>query len=188
MTALVGRRALNAMLTTRFGPFLREHGFRGSRPTWRLSNAQGDVAIANAQASQWGTVESARFCVNLGLVPEPLWAWELASGQALGRLPDVNAGLQLGRLAKQPASPTTSEIWWEVDDAISAHSCGDELMKQAENWGLPTLRRLLRRDSLLDAVREKPTTPQVLSPTCVYLLTKDLAQSFEQSTMSLISG
>jgi len=140
------------------GPALRRDGFRGSGTTWRLRNELGDVAIVNVQASQFGTRDDVAFVVNLGLVPEPAWAWFLAraAGPVSKQPLEYHASLRR-RLNPSPGAPARDrgERWWQVTDRDSAVACTADVMEQLQSTGLPGLRELLDRDVL----RREVVTP-----------------------------
>jgi hypothetical protein len=115
----------------------------------------GDRAIVNVQSSQFNTRDAVRFIVNLAIVPEPWWAWQVGSlGAANTKTPRESHGLWRDRLHPSPAvSDGGSEPWWLVRDVPSAQRCGRDVVHQLTRAGVPTLRALLDRDRLTAAVR-----------------------------------
>lgn len=70
------RQALRDVL----GPVLREHGYRGTSPTWRKSSAAGDVTVINVQSSAFNSADEGACVVNLGVAPAPWIDREIATG------------------------------------------------------------------------------------------------------------
>nr|WP_301114678.1 DUF4304 domain-containing protein [Microbacterium sp.] len=136
-----------------FGPSARTHGFKGSAPTWRKSNANGDWAIVNVQSSSWSTSERLRCVINISAAPEPWLRWERRRlGSRVPKLPSESAGLFRDRV--HPAgTPPGVDGWWEVGAAPSAGLAVTDMIVQMDRAGWEVLDRLLTREGMLEAVR-----------------------------------
>jgi hypothetical protein len=143
--------ALRAALRDVVGPSARAHGFTGSAPNWRTSNALGDWAVVNVQSSAYNTRQSLRCVVNLSLAPDPFIAWT-ARGHARPKVPGEGYGLFRQRL--HPAgTPAGVDGWWQVNHPDEAAVAAADIRTQLEVDGWPVLRRLLDRDQLMAQVR-----------------------------------
>jgi hypothetical protein len=130
-------------------PFLRTRGFKGSGSRWRLMNEFGDVAVVGVQRSSSSTATELRCLINLALVPEPWLAWKRAQGIQLRA---AHEGVGLWRARLHAGAPGREE-WWRVSTEREASSCADDMVRQLEATGVPTLQRLLNRDALIEALR-----------------------------------
>lgn len=150
---MTAQQALKAALRDVLGPNARSHGYKGSAPTWRKSNASGDWAVVNVQSSSWSTSERLRCVVNLAVAPEPWLRWER---EQLGRgMPkSVTEYLGLYRERLHPAeTPDGRDGWWEVDDNESAVAAATDMVGQLEVAGWPVLDRMLTPSGMLDQIQ-----------------------------------
>jgi hypothetical protein len=147
--------AFKAMVRDLVGPALRSEGFKGSGGTFTLTVSSGDCAVVNVQSSQFNTAEEVRFIVNLAVIPEPWWGWQVSHlGSAVPKTPRESLGLWRDRLhPTAEVSDGRSEPWWLVRDEASAVRCGQDVNHQLTTGALARLRRLLDRDTMLAAVR-----------------------------------
>lgn len=150
---MTAQEALKAAVRELLVPFLREHGFKGSSPTWRQSNTQGDWAVVNLQSSSYSTRDNPRCVLNIAVAPEPWLRWS-AVRQDSGMPKAVGESLGLYRDRLHPAgTPAGADGWWEVSDASSARAAVEDMVVQLQSNGLPILQRLLDPGELLVQVR-----------------------------------
>ncbi|GIF49335.1 uncharacterized protein DUF4304 [Asanoa ferruginea] len=135
------------------GPVARTHGFKGSGPTWRKSNASGDWAIVNVQSSKWNTSQSLECVINLAVAPEPWLRWEREHlGKGMPKA--VSESLGLYRQSLHPSgTPVGPEGWWKVTGPESAATAAQDMVVQLEAAGWPVLERMLTPGGMLDQVR-----------------------------------
>jgi Domain of unknown function (DUF4304) len=147
--------ALKFVLREVVGPALRPEGFKGSGPTWTLTAPNSDRAVVNVQSSQFSSKTEVRCMVNIAVVPEPWWAWQVFhQGKAMTKSPKEYHGLWRQRL--QPSSggqPRGSEVWWSIRDQATAREAAADIVSQLRTDAVPLLQRLLERDAMLAAVR-----------------------------------
>ena len=112
---MTAQAALRAALRDVVAPAARAEGFKGSAPTWRMTNALGDWAVVNVQSSSYSTSESLRCVINLAVAPAPWLAWQQ---QSLGSLPKaVNESLGLYRHRLHPTgTPPGTDGWWAISE------------------------------------------------------------------------
>ncbi|MGC5021267.1 DUF4304 domain-containing protein [Micromonospora sp. DT47] len=144
--------ALRAALRDVVSPAARAEGFKGSAPTWRMTNALGDWAVVNVQSSAYSTSESLRCVINLAVAPAPWLAWQQ---QSLGSLPKaITESLGLYRHRLHPTgTPPGTDGWWEVGGDRDASAAATDMTEQLAIHGWPTLKRLMDREALLDQIR-----------------------------------
>lgn len=129
-------------------PILRTRGFRGSWPTWTLTNDLGDVALVNVQSGGWrNSADSAVFYVNVAVVPRPWREWEMAcwGGPRRTSLNEAD-GLYRDKLGGGTGS-------WTVTDEASARLAAVDVADRLLLSGLPAIESLLKRSALLEALR-----------------------------------
>ncbi|MEV6891912.1 DUF4304 domain-containing protein [Kribbella sp. NPDC051137] len=149
---MTAQEALKVALRNVLGPNARSHGYKGSAPTWRKSNASGDWAVVNVQSSSWSTAERLRCVVNLAVAPEPWLRWQRERLGA-GMPKSVTEYLGLYRERLHPAeAPAGTDGWWEVRDAESAVSAATDIVAQLEHAWWPVLDRLLTPGGMLQQV------------------------------------
>ena len=145
---------LRAALREIVAPALRAEGFRGSGQTWRLSSADGDVAVVNVQLSQWNNDAEATAYVNLAVLPAAWWAWQRErSGSTAGRLPMETDGLYRARLEPRAGSRSRPG-GWECWDEVSARVAAREMRERLVTEAVPLLRALLVRERFAQALRD----------------------------------
>lgn len=165
-TAFRGRRCNDAsmratavfmgMLRDRIGPALRAEGFTGSGTTWTLKAPNDDWAVVNAQSSSASTSDAVRFVINMAIVPEPWWSCHrvIRSARGATRAPKEYDGLWRDRLHPSRHVPHHGpEPWWLLRDEDEADRCGRDVVRQLTEHGVPRLRQLLDRGTLLATIR-----------------------------------
>ncbi len=130
-------------------PVLRSRGFKGSWPTWRLTNERGDVAIVNVQGSMGSDRTRAAFYLNLAFAPSAWLEWRSTLGTGpVGKSVHEYHGLWRDRL--EPASGLGH---WSLTDAASAAEAVREVLHLLDREGLPAIEPLLDRAVLLQTIR-----------------------------------
>lgn len=71
---MLARDAMKAAITVDFVPLLREAGFKGTYPTWRLTKGD-DVLVVRLVIGGYPEGTYAEFSVLLAVVPHSWWAW-----------------------------------------------------------------------------------------------------------------
>ncbi len=149
--------AYRAALRDMVGPAARAHGFKGSAPTWRRFNAQGDQAVVNVQGSSTSHSAYMRFYVNAALLPEPWVDWVSYLAQAPG-MPDLvpvrrkahySLGLLEGRIEPLPTPGLLDLGACEFHDPSEAPATVADMLTRLEERCWPVLDRLLDRTQLL---------------------------------------
>lgn len=130
------------------GPALRARGFKGSAPTWSLTNDRGDVAFINVQSSTSSTKDQVRCIVNYSVAPES-WV-RFAKWRSNGR--DKRFGLYSDRI-DAPGGEPRQEQWWNVSDPASARVFVRDVLAELDAWGWDLFDRLMTPTGMLDAVR-----------------------------------
>jgi hypothetical protein len=147
------KEALKSSVQTHIVPVLRQHGFKGSMPTWRRANARGDVAIANIQLSSWNTRSRLRFYINLAGVPEPWVAWnEARLGRPRRKQPNEADGLFRDRL-EPPVEERRAPDCWTVSNSVEADEACAQAAARLEKEGLLRIEPLLDRATMLETLR-----------------------------------
>lgn len=147
---VTAQAALASALRDVVAPAARAHGYKGSAPNWRRSNASGDWAVVNVQSSSYSTAGHLRCVINLAVAPEPWLRWER---EKLGaRMPkQVVESLGLFRERLHPTgTPEGADGWWEVEDADSARVAAVDMVGQLERDGWPVLDRMLAPGGMLE--------------------------------------
>ena len=130
------------------GPALRARGFKGSAPTWSLTNDRGDVAFINVQSSTSSTKEQVRCIVNYSVAPEP-WV-RFGRWRSNGR--DGRSGLYWDRI-DAPGGEPGRERWWNVSDPVSAREFVGDVLVELDAWGWELFDRLMTPTGMLETVR-----------------------------------
>ncbi|MGH1564570.1 DUF4304 domain-containing protein [Mumia sp. DW29H23] len=144
---------LKAALRDRLGPSARRHGFKGSAPTWRKQNADGDWGIVNLQSSSWSSADRLPCIINVAVAPEPWLRWNRQLlGDSMPKNVTESLGLYRDRL-HPTGTPEGSDRWWEVTDADSAVAAAEDMIDQLETKGWPLLDSLLEPGAMLGQVR-----------------------------------
>jgi len=147
------QEALRAALREHVGPAARDHGFRGTAPTWRRCSPSGDWAVVNVQSSPWSTSESVRCVINLALAPAPWLDW-MKESLGAGYPKSVGESLGLYRTRLHPTgAPAGADVWWEIDSAAQADAAATDMRHQLDRKGWPCLMRLLEEGAMLEQVR-----------------------------------
>ncbi|MFF2274562.1 DUF4304 domain-containing protein [Agromyces sp. NPDC058126] len=140
--------ALKAELRDQLGPAARRHGYRGSAPTWRKTNAQGDWVVVNVQSSSWNTSERIRCTINIAAVPEPWLRWMRHQLDARPvKSVSESHGLYRDRLHPTGA-PDGADLWWEAVDASSIEAMVADMTARLEDVGWNLLDLLLTREGI----------------------------------------
>lgn len=130
------------------GPVLRSDGYKGSSPTWRKTNAAGDVAIVNFQNSSWNTSEKIACVINIAMAPEPwLRWWRERQGDRMMKTVGESLGLYRDRLHPS-GSPPNVDTWWRFEDEASAIDAVADMAVRWEASGRDVLDALLDREVL----------------------------------------
>ena len=150
---MTAQESLKRALRDVVGPVARTHGFKGSGPTWRKSNASGDWAVVNVQSSKWSTSQSLACVINVAVAPEPWLRWEREHlGNGMPKAVSQSLGLYSQRL-HPTGTPEGPEGWWEVTDPESAVAAAQDMVVQLEAAGWLVLDRMLTEGGMLDQVR-----------------------------------
>ncbi|GAA0591250.1 hypothetical protein GCM10010174_02920 [Kutzneria viridogrisea] len=149
---MTAQAALRAALREVVAPAARHEGFRGSAPTWRMTNALGDWAVVSVQTSRYSTASSLHCVLNTAVAPAPWLAWQQ---QSLGSLPQaVPESLGLYRRRLHPTgTPAARDGWWEITGDDDARTAATDMVTQLATDGWPILRQLLHREAMLDQIR-----------------------------------
>ena len=144
--------SLKDALRSVLGPAARVRGYKGTAPTWRKMNTNGDCAVVNVQTESFGTAQRLSCVLNLAVVPEPWLRW--LRGQLGSRMPrSVTEYLGLYRDRLHSGGAVGDRGWWEVDGPESAAAAVTAMVEQLELIAWPALDRMLMPDGMLDQVR-----------------------------------
>ena len=150
MPGVTAQIALKTALRDIVGPAAREQGFKGSAPTWRKSNADGDWAVVNVQSSSSSSAAHLRCIINLAVAPAPWLAWE-RSRLGPGAPKSIDEAMGLFRDRLHPSGPAEGVgRWWDVYDEASARAVADDMVAQLTARAWPVLQRLLDRKAFLE--------------------------------------
>jgi hypothetical protein len=142
------------VLRDRVGPALRTAGFKGSAPTWTLTNSAGDRAIVNVQSSDASTRHDVRLTVNSAVVPLVWWRWTChQGGMSESRAPKEYDGLWRDRLNARRQQAAGRPDWWSVTDTASARRAADDVVEQLQGGVIAELERLLRPRAMIEAAK-----------------------------------
>jgi hypothetical protein len=148
------QESLSSELRDVVGPFLRTQGFKGSGRTWRLWLDNGDCAVVNVQSSQFSSATELKFVVNLGYVVPALLEWrEVNRGRPIPNSKSIkdSDGIWQARLHAARGG------WWSIHSPAEAHSAAEEVVELLSTKGIPTLRSLRNRKTLLEALTTHKT-------------------------------
>lgn len=146
--------ALKAALREVVAPNARAHGFKGSAPNFRRSTPAGDWAVVNVQSSLYGTSESQKCVINLGVAPEPWLRWERAErGDRIPKAVPHFLCLYESRVHRSGAAGG-SDGWWPVTES-TALAAAHDMVAQLEEHAWPLLDRLQSPGGFLAAVRAR---------------------------------
>jgi hypothetical protein len=149
---MTAQTALKAALRDIVGPAARGHGFKGSAPNWRRTNATGDWAVVNVQSSQYSSSEKVRCVINLAVAPAPWLASLRETHRSLPKAVRESLGLYRDRL--HPAgTPPGYDAWWEIGDEREAVAAAHDMVEQLAVGGWPVLERMLDRQAMLEQLR-----------------------------------
>jgi hypothetical protein len=128
---------------------LKPRGFRRSAPHfWRTSD--GLVHCVNFQASAWGSRESGRFTINLGVSSPELF--EGFIGRKFPKRPGAvlwPVHVRVGALM-----PGHNDLWWDIDEHTDSVAIGREVVDVLRDHVLPFFDSVSTRAQLGLAVRE----------------------------------
>jgi hypothetical protein len=146
--------ALKSAMKMQIGPALRSAGFKGSAPTWTLTNATGDRAVVNVQSSDSSSRDEVLFTINIAVIPLAWWRWtnnRLDKSEA--RAPKEYDGLWRNRIKARRQQASNRPDWWSVTDAASAERAAEDGVAQLRDEVIAGLRRLLEPGVILEAAR-----------------------------------
>lgn len=149
------RDRFREQLRLTLGPALRSEGFAGSGSNWRMRNEHGDWAGINIQKSAWGSADSVSAYVNLSITPLPVHvfnAW--FEGRAAAKQPLADSGLWTARLERPDDGSDASPGWWDFGDGSAGEKLIRAMIESIQSRGVPTLRSLLVRPTLLDYLKD----------------------------------
>jgi hypothetical protein len=154
MTEPTAQESPKAVLRERLGPVLRSAGFKGSAPTWTLTQATGDRAIVNVQSSDSSSTSKVMFIVNTAVVPLAWWRWtNYQLGKSESRSPKEYDGLWRKRVHARRQQALARPEWWSVTDLASAECAIDDVVQQMDDGVIAGLRRLLEPGAVLEVAR-----------------------------------
>jgi Domain of unknown function (DUF4304) len=154
MTDPTAQASLRSVLRERFGPVLQSAGFKGSAPTWTLTNATGDRAIVNVQSSDSSSKSTLTFIVNTAVVPLTWWRWtNYQLGKSESRSPKEYDGLWRKRAHARHQQASGRPEWWSVTDLASAERAVDDVVQQMDDGVIAGLQRLLEPGAVLEVAR-----------------------------------
>ena len=146
---VTAQEALRAALRDVLSPAAREHGYRGSAPTWRKGSEAGDWAVVNVQSSRGSTSDGVACVVNLAFAPEPWLRW-LRESLGAGWPKSIVESLGLHRERLGPAgAPQAGPGWWQVSDEASARVAVEDMVLQLERAGWPVLEQMFSREAMV---------------------------------------
>ena len=154
MTSPTALDALKLVLREQVGPALRAHGYKGSAPTWVLTNAEGDRAIVNVQSSDTSSRSQVLCTVNTSVIPLAWWRWinhNLSKSEA--RAPKESDGLWRQRVDARQQCTASRPAWWSITDVASARRAAADLIDQLEHGVVANLHRLIQPGVMLQAAR-----------------------------------
>jgi hypothetical protein len=158
---MTGRTSFRAMISAHVGPFLHARGYAGTASVWRRANQYGDSV-----GVQFYRKES-EFFTEIGMVPGALWQYFRHDGTVKPDAePDVLVGLLRSRIRRDPAGlpprqAMFAQSWPLHDDPDAMRAIAEELCRQLDTVGLPTVEPFLDRDRLLEHLRQRASTGQV---------------------------
>lgn len=124
------------MLKSQLGPMLREHGFRGTAPTWQIKSANGDYGSVNFQSSSETTREQVLFYINLGYTPQ---AWFDFQSNTTGGKPKRGYEFLSDRLYVDDEPRALENQRWRITDQKSATEAADRVVLRLKQVGLPQI-------------------------------------------------
>lgn len=146
---MTAQEALKAALRDVLAPLMRNHGYKGSAPTWRKFSEKKDCAVVNVQSSSFSSSEHVQCVVNLSFAPEPWLRW-MSEHLGAGMPKAVNESLGLYRERLHPdGTAQGTDGWWGVSDDTSARSAVEDMTKQLDRAGWPVLEGLFSRETLM---------------------------------------
>jgi hypothetical protein len=145
-------------LTRYIAPALKSVDFEKTGKTFRLSAANGDQVIVEAQPSEIAKVGIMAFYINVAVVPRTYhevsrFVFEHDLGVVLPAQPTSASGLVVGRVKPSadvayPSKFASVDDRWYFNDDASAKLCGARLVAKLLNEALPLLTPLLDRKEL----------------------------------------
>jgi hypothetical protein len=114
------------------GPILRQEGFvKKGRTFYRA--LEHCILLVNIQGSQWNSVDSARFTLNLAAhFPE---GKEKIGGRLPAKLPTINKVPMQARIGV--LMPKNQDHWWELSSASEVDRVSGEVLKAWQDFGRP---------------------------------------------------
>ncbi|MGW9632036.1 DUF4304 domain-containing protein [Agromyces sp. NPDC055520] len=150
---MTAQAALRTALREVLGPNARDHGYRGSAPTWRKSNSVGDWMVVNVQSSSSSNSDALKCVINIAAAPEPWLRWQrFRLGSNMPKSIAEFLGLYRDRL-HPTGTPVDQDGWWEIKDQVSATDVVADMVTRLEASGWALLESLLARDRMLERVR-----------------------------------
>ncbi|PYI69794.1 hypothetical protein CVV68_01410 [Arthrobacter livingstonensis] len=124
------------MLKSQIGPMIREHGFRGTAPTWQIRSAYGDYGSVNFQSSSETTHEQVLFYINLGYTPQ---AWFDFQSNTTGGKPKRGYEFLKDRLYTDDEPRALENQRWSITDHESAIETARRVTDRLNQVGLPQI-------------------------------------------------
>ncbi|MFD5864110.1 DUF4304 domain-containing protein [Agromyces sp. NPDC127015] len=151
---MTAQDALKTALRDVLGPQARQHGYKGSAPTWRKSTLIGDWVVVNVQSSSWSNSTSLRCVVNISAAPEPWLRWQRHElGQKFPKAISESFGIYRQRL-HPTGTPDGTDGWWEITDETSARDAVTDMVARLNDGGWALLDALLTREGMLSQIRD----------------------------------
>ncbi|MFB7718171.1 DUF4304 domain-containing protein [Nocardia sp. NPDC056100] len=143
-------KSYRELLRDRVGPVLRSAGWKGTAPTWTITNPAGNRAVVNFQGNKYSRREQARFFINLRIQPK-VWVeyWKAI-------YPDQQLTTKSGLWFERMDPPGANE--WNFTTAAEAEECFDHIVARLNGEALPTMQELLDNERLIALLTSRSAT------------------------------
>ncbi|BBH16177.1 hypothetical protein Back2_04640 [Nocardioides baekrokdamisoli] len=130
---------LKALITTEWGPALRELGFKGSGRVWTLPDER-DWVMLGIQTSTGSTSREAKFTFNLLVVGKSVWSEAFIHRPYIGARPNPNV-MSVYRLQQRSGFLTHGEDhWWLLaGDGSNENAISREVLEALRSAIVPAI-------------------------------------------------